>query len=109
MSLGSAALRIISLSYLPAACSIIFATLFQSMGRGNSSLIIFLLRQLLLLLPLSYLFAGVFGLNGVWWSFPAAELLSAGVALFLFIRIYHRDPIFRHAESSSMQALDQAS
>lgn len=48
-------------------------TLFQAVGRGRSSLVIFLLRQFLITLPLAWLLAGPFGLTGIWLSFLAAE------------------------------------
>jgi Na+-driven multidrug efflux pump len=37
-------------------------------------------RQLLLVLPLSYLFSRIGGLSMVWWSFPIAEVLAGILA-----------------------------
>lgn len=95
LSVGVSALRIISFSYVPAAFSILFATLFQAMAKGFYSLIIFLLRQLLITLPLAYLLSGKIGLEGVWISFPVAEMIGLIVSLIFFYKVYHTDPIFK--------------
>jgi putative MATE family efflux protein len=73
--MGIHALRVISLSFIPAAFGIIVATMFQSIGHGFKSLIMSLLRQLALILPCAVIFAKLFGLNGVWYCYPIAEIV----------------------------------
>ena len=73
-------------------------TLFQAVGRGRSSLVIFLLRQFLITLPLAWLLAGPFGLTGIWLSFLAAESVAALAALVMLARLLRADPIL-HAEN----------
>lgn len=92
--LGIPALRMISLSYLPATLGFILPTLFQSMGKGLESLIVFLLRQFCITLPLSYLLSNVMGLAGIWISFLIAEVVAALAAGCFFIRIYKKEPVF---------------
>lgn len=92
--IGITALRLISISYVPAGIGFIFATLFQSMGQGFRSLIIFLLKQLVIILPVSFLLAKPYGLSGIWISFPIAETLSALFALIMFYFSYRKDSIF---------------
>jgi len=99
IAIGRHTLQIISLGYLPAVLGFIFATFFQAMGKGMYSLLIFLIRQLIVALPLAFFLAPRVGLNGVWFAFPAAEILGAMVACFLMYHVYQKDPIFRKEEN----------
>lgn len=72
--IGIYALKTISLCFLPAAFGIIITTMFQSVGHGMKSLVMSLLRQLVFILPGAFLFGKIFGLNGVWYCYPFAEL-----------------------------------
>lgn len=95
ISMGTLTLRIISISYIPAAITFIFATLFQAIGKGFYSLIVFLLRQLIITLPIAFILSKPLGLNGVWISFPIAEIISAFVCFVFFFIIYKKEPIFQ--------------
>lgn len=86
MNIGIPAMRIICLCFVTAGVSIIFSTAFQAVGRGFTSLLISVLRQLVLILPLALILSN-FGLNFVWASFPIAELVSVIVAVFLMMRL----------------------
>lgn len=88
LEIGIPALKIISLSFLFAGYCIIVGSVFQALGNGVYSLIVSIIRQLIGILPLAFLFAVLFGLNAVWFSFPLAELLSVTFSTILFIRIY---------------------
>jgi len=73
--MGIYALRVVSLCFIPAAFGIILTTMFQSIGHGFKSLVMSLLRQLALILPCAMIFGKLFGLNGVWFSYPVAEIV----------------------------------
>ena len=79
LAIGVPALRIISVSFLPATIGFILPTMFQSMGQGGYSLIVFLLRQLVITLPAAAILSGPFGLTGIWASFILAESVAAGI------------------------------
>lgn len=93
MEIGVETLRIISCGYIPATLGFIIATLFQAMGKGGFSLMIFLLRQFIITLPLAFLLAGPLGLTGVWISFPVAEVAAAVVSLCMYRQVKGRDPV----------------
>ena len=93
LAIGIPALRILALSYLPAALGFCIPTLFQAVGRGRSSLVIFLLRQFLITLPLAWLLAGPLGLTGIWISFIIAEAIAALAAVGMLLRLLHSDAI----------------
>lgn len=107
LRIGVPALRIISISFLPAAFGFILPTLFQAMGLGLQSLIVFLLRQLCITLPLSWLFASWFGLDGIWYSFMIAESIAAAVAFLLFLQVRKKDKILS-SNSTNEESQDHA-
>lgn len=93
LAIGVPALRIISVSFLPATIGFILPTMFQSMGQGGYSLIVFLLRQLVITLPAAAILSGPFGLTGIWVSFILAESIAAGVALLFYEKLRKSDPV----------------
>lgn len=93
LDIGVPALRIISVSFLPATIGFILPTMFQSMGQGGYSLIVFLLRQLVITLPAAAILSGPFGLTGIWVSFILAESIAAGAALLFYNKLRKKDPV----------------
>jgi len=69
------AFRIISVSFLPAGLSVITITMFQSIGKGVSSMFMSILRQVGVLLPAAFLLSLLAGVNLIWWSYPIAEIV----------------------------------
>lgn len=96
VEIGIPALRIISLSFIPAAINIILTMTFQSIGHGFKALIMSLLRQLILLIPLAYLFGKSMQLNGVWLAYPISEFIVTiiffPVGIYLIRRIFNEKP-----------------
>jgi putative MATE family efflux protein len=90
MDVGSAALRIISLSYIFVAFTLIMHGVCQALGNGLYSLIITLMRVVVVLLPVLFLFVKLFALHQIWWAFVLAEGVSAVAGAFLLKHIYHR-------------------
>ena len=88
LSVGVPALRIISLSFLVAGISIVLSGSFQALGNGVLSLLMSLCRQLIVILPLAYLFAKYFGLTAVWLAFPIAEIVSLLMGITFFRKMY---------------------
>lgn len=76
LSMGCDALRIISISFVFAAISIVASSVFQAVGNGLLSLILSFVRQLLVLLPMAYILAHLFGVIGAWYAFIIAELVG---------------------------------
>ena len=76
LSIGIPALRTISLSFLFAGFSIVCSSMFQALGHGMLSLWISVFRQLVILLPVAFVFAKLGGLHVVWFAFPIAEVFA---------------------------------
>ena len=90
LGIGVPALKIISMSVLFAGYCIIVGSIFQALGNGVYSLIISAARQLIVILPVAYIFATVFGLSMVWWAIPIAEIVSVILSTLLLKRIYRK-------------------
>ena len=93
---GMYAFKTISLCFIPAAFSILIITMFQSIGHGIKSLIMSLARQLGLLLPLAIILKNQFGLKGVWYAYPIAEIIV--LVVFLPIAIKTIIKVFKQKE-----------
>ena len=83
LNIGTLALRIISVSFLPASFAMMFTVYFQGIDKGKSSVFITVLRQIILLVPLAWLFHFA-GLNYVWLTFPVTESIAMCCCCFLY-------------------------
>ncbi len=90
LNIGIPALRILSYSFIFAGFCIVTSTMYQALGNGVYSLIVSFARQLLVLLPTAYIFASIFGLHTIWWSFLTAEFACVICSAVLFHRIYQK-------------------
>ncbi len=79
------AFRIIGLSFIPAVFSLLTPVFFQAIGGAIPSIILSLTRQIFCLIPIFWLMSKI-GLNYTWMAFPAAEIITGGVGIFLYIR-----------------------
>ena len=85
IAIGVRAMRIICLHFPLAGFCIIAGSVCQAIGNPFHSLLISICRQVLVLLPVAYLFSLTGVLDNVWLAFPAAELVSF-VLSFIFLR-----------------------
>lgn len=106
LGIGVPALRIISCSYVFAAIGLILSNLFQAVGKGAYSLTVFLMRQLIVVVPLAFLLSQTMGLNGIWVAFPIAEAAGAVAAALFFLIFRRKDAIFHQAAVPQPEAGD---
>lgn len=85
LSLGTVALRIISISFLMAGFNVISSSYFQALGHGVLALWVSVIRQLVVLLPTAWLLSLAGRVDVVWWAFPIAEVVA-----FLLCIIFQR-------------------
>ncbi|EFK07494.1 MATE efflux family protein [delta proteobacterium NaphS2] len=80
---GSNALRL-CMFFLPlAGCQVVGAAFFQALGKAVPALLLSLSRQVLALIPLIVLLPRFYGLNGIWLSFPVADVVTFIVTMAL--------------------------
>ncbi|NLJ40319.1 MAG: MATE family efflux transporter, partial [Clostridiales bacterium] len=90
LAIGVPALRIISLSYIMAAVSIVSSAVYQAFGNGTLSLLNAITRQLVILLPAAYGLSLFGNVNLIWWSFPIAEVVAFALTLIFLKRVYNQ-------------------
>ena len=83
-------LSTIALSFIPAGGSIVISTIFQSFGKGTTSMMQSILRQVGILIPMAYLLAQFGVLDYVWYAYPIAEIAVVILYVPLVIRTYHK-------------------
>lgn len=89
VTIGISGIRIISTSFCLAGVSLILSGCMQGLGRGNESLFVALLRQLIVILPLAALLAR-YSLSAVWLSVPLAEAVGLLAAVLLYRRVHRQ-------------------
>ena len=96
LAIGRGALRTISWSFPLAAVCISLGASFQAMGNGMYATITSLARQMFVLLPVAYLMSLTGNIHNVWLAYPIAEVVSGGLTVFFFIKIYRQKikPLF---------------
>lgn len=77
-------LKLYFTSLVFAGFNIILSMYFTSVEKALPAQIISLLRGLILIIPIAFLFANLWDMTGVWMSFPATELVTAVVGAVLY-------------------------
>ena len=82
-------LRIICIFYPATAFGMLSSSLFQGVGKGLYSLIVTVLRTIILILPLTWIFGVMFGwgLTGAWWGLVVANIIGSAVT-FIWAKLY---------------------
>ena len=64
---------------------------FQAAGKAMPALFLTLLKQGIFLIPLAYILPKFYGVVGVWWSFPIADVLSTVITVLVLKREIDRN------------------
>lgn len=81
---GVPALKIISLSFVFAGISMVLCAAFQALNKANTSLVITLARQLVILIPLTYGLMKCFGIHIGWYAFVVTEIICSVYSLIVW-------------------------
>ena len=90
IAIGIPAFRITSFTFPLAAVSIVCSSVFQALGKSMYSMLVSLGRQLIVLIPVAYLFSLTGVLQDVWLAFPIAEVVCLISSLFFLKKVLHR-------------------
>ncbi len=82
-------LRIICIYYPATAFGMLSSSLFQGVGKGLYSLIVTILRTIILIVPLAWLFGVTlgWGLPGAWWGLVIANIIGSAIT-FIWAKLY---------------------
>lgn len=86
IAMASKGLRIKTIVLPIAGMQIVSSIYFQAVGKPKLSIVMGLSRQIILLIPSIYLLAAKFGVNGIWFATPTADILSTLLTLILLRR-----------------------
>ncbi|MBI9102382.1 MAG: MATE family efflux transporter [Spirochaetales bacterium] len=84
---GTLALRLSVIIMPTLGIQLIYAFLYQALGRGKPSLLLAVARQGIFFLPLVLIMPGLLGLTGVYIAQPIADALTVGVSIILAVKI----------------------
>ncbi|UTW61862.1 MATE family efflux transporter [bacterium SCSIO 12741] len=73
------AMRMVFLAVPLVAVQLIGSAYFQAIGKAVPALLLTLTKQGFFLIPLVSIFPLIWGIDGIWYSFPVADVLSASV------------------------------
>ena len=90
MSIGKYAFPVISISFIFAGLTIVITSYLQGIEHIKASLLIIVLRQIVLLVPLAWIFHYV-SLNAVWWTFPVTEVIASMTGIFIILALQRQD------------------
>jgi putative MATE family efflux protein len=97
LEMGVTAMRTLSISFVPSTFVILSVALFQAIAHGLYAMCISIVRQLGFILPLAYFLSMLYGVNGVWYAFPLAEISALSLSA-IFLRKVFRDEISKLPE-----------
>jgi len=84
----SPAIRIVFIFFPIIGFQMVTSTFFQSIGMAGKAIFMSLSRQVLFLLPCLLILPGRYGVNGVWYSMPIADMLASLIAAYMLITQY---------------------
>lgn len=90
MAIGVPALRIISVCFVFAGACIALGSVFQALGKSVFSMLVSISRQIVVLVPVAYLFSLTGDVTNVWFAFPIAEIMSVIVSVLGFAYVYRK-------------------
>ena len=86
IDIGSNGLSIFLFMFIFVGAQTSCVNYFQSVGKATKSMLLSLLRQVILLIPLTIILPHFFKLNGVWIAGPTSDFISSMIA-FIFIAL----------------------
>jgi Na+-driven multidrug efflux pump len=90
LSIGTQYLSVNCWTYAMIGCSIMLSAGFQGLGRTHYAMYSHLLRALIVRVPAAWVLASVWGLGGLWWSFPMSLIASLMLSVSLMRRLFRR-------------------
>ncbi|CAM4182331.1 MATE family efflux transporter [Listeria booriae] len=85
---GAHAVQVVLLAAPTIGFQIVCGGLYQALGRARISFVISLMRQIICLVPLLLILPNFWGLDGVWYAFPLADVGAFTVCLIIMLRTW---------------------
>lgn len=85
IGMSTEAMRILVLAFPLVGFQIVVGNFFQSVGKAGRAIFLSMTRQILFLIPCLYTLPLFWGIDGVWFSMPICDALSAAVTFVVFL------------------------
>ena len=85
-------LRVVILALPLVGFQVVASHFFQAVGKAKLSMFATLFRQVIGLIPLLYILPDFLGIDGIWYSYPIADTMSALMVSILLIREWRNLP-----------------
>lgn len=83
-------LKITTLTFWMVGFQIVTTNLFQALGMAGKSIFLSLTRQMIFMVPLLFTLPHIWGLNGVWATYPISDFLSVLVAIVMLMMLMRK-------------------
>jgi len=83
IDLAVVGLRIVFMTYPIIGINIVGSAFFQSIGLSEKAIILSITRQVVFLIPFLLIFPGIWGINGVWFTMPVADIFATILTTFM--------------------------
>lgn len=83
-------LKITTLTFWMVGFQIVTTNLFQALGMAEKSIFLSLTRQMIFMVPLLFTLPHIWGLNGVWATYPISDFLSVLVAIVMLMMLMRK-------------------
>ncbi len=85
--IAESGLKIYFLSNVFLGFNTVVATYFTSVERALPAQVLSILRGLIFIIPFAFIMSSLWGMNGIWISFPATEAVTAILGSFLYLKM----------------------
>lgn len=88
ISIGSQALKMNGISFMLFGFYTVYSSLFLALGKGKEGFILGACRQGICFIPIILILPAIWGLNGIMYAQPIADVLSAIITVFMAISLH---------------------
>ena len=88
IKIGGSSLRINGITFMLFGFYTVYSSLFLALGKGKEGFILGACRQGICFIPVILIFPFIWGLNGILYAQPIADVLSALITVFMAIPLH---------------------
>ncbi|QIA08587.1 MATE family efflux transporter [Draconibacterium halophilum] len=92
-NIATRGLRLVVLALPVVGFQVVASNFFQAIGKAGLSIFATIFRQVIMLIPLIYILPQFLDIDGIWISYPVADIMSALVVGFILYREWKRLPL----------------
>ncbi len=85
---GARVLRIVTLVFPVISVQMVGSASFQAIGHAGLAFVFAVIRQIVLFIPLVLILPRFMGLDGIWWTYPVADLLALSLTAVALKKVW---------------------